>query len=134
MRDGRTRNLRESRGHVSFEQFKQEFSAELIVVEGEFAGAQMRVEHSPMVIGRAGDADFTVDHDSLSRQHAVVEYAGGGYRVRDLGSTNGVSVGGRRVDASDLEPGDRFCLGEVVFQVLVEIREPEPFTYELIVD
>ena len=134
MRDGRTRNLRESRGHVSFEQFKQEFGAELIIVEGDLAGTQVSIEHSPIVIGRAADADFTIDHDSLSRQHAVVEYAGGGYRVRDLGSTNGVSVGGRRVDASDLEPGDRFSLGEVVFQVLIEVREPEPFTYELIVD
>src|SRR5918992_1383263 len=66
------------------------------------------------VLGRSRDADIVVDDPNVSRKHAEVRPSGGSWIVRDLGSTNGVKVNGRRVDASrpqSLKPGDTIELG-----------------------
>lgn len=135
MRDGLTRNLRGSASGLSFSEHRQAFESLLVVLDGPEAGSRLVLRQPRTVIGRGSEADLRVADPSLSRQHAVVEYLStGGFRVRDLGSTNGVTVAGHRVDAADLEPGDRFSLGEVAFQLLVEEREDEPEVYELSID
>ena len=49
---------------------------------------------------------------NVSRRHAEVRPSGGSWTVRDLGSTNGVKVNGRRIDgAQSLRPGDRIDVG-----------------------
>jgi hypothetical protein len=64
------------------------------------------------VIGRSRDCDVTVDDPNISRHHAEVRPSGGSWIVRDLGSTNGVKVNGRRIQgAQSLKPGDTVELG-----------------------
>ena len=64
------------------------------------------------VIGRSRDCDITLDDANVSRHHAEVRPSGGSWIVRDLGSTNGVKVTGRRIDApQSLKPGDRIEVG-----------------------
>ncbi|HEX4691722.1 MAG TPA: DUF3662 and FHA domain-containing protein [Solirubrobacteraceae bacterium] len=66
------------------------------------------------VLGRSRDCDITLDDANVSRHHAEVRPSGGSWVVRDLGSTNGVKVNGRRIDASrpqSLKPGDVVELG-----------------------
>jgi hypothetical protein len=66
------------------------------------------------VIGRSRDADITLDDANVSRHHAEVRPSGGSWTVRDLGSTNGVKVNGRRLDPArpqSLKPGDVLELG-----------------------
>ncbi len=46
-----------------------------------------------MTIGRAPGNDLVLDHPSVSRQHARLEFDGTDYRVVDLGSTNGTLLG-----------------------------------------
>ncbi len=43
----------------------------------------------PLVIGRLGTCDITVDDRNVSREHAEVRAEGDSYVVVDLGSTNG---------------------------------------------
>jgi ABC transport system ATP-binding/permease protein len=57
-----------------------------------------------VVIGRAG-ADVELDNPAVSRRHAAVEREGKGHVVRDLGSTNGTYVDGRRVSRAALASG-----------------------------
>jgi predicted component of type VI protein secretion system len=64
-----------------------------------------------MVLGRSRDCDITVDDANVSREHAELRTAGGGWRIVDLGSTNGVKVNRRRVDQAELKHGDRITLG-----------------------
>ena len=48
----------------------------------------------------------------MSRKHAEVRPSGGSWIVRDLGSTNGVKVNGRRIQgAQSLKRGDVIELG-----------------------
>ena len=49
-------------------------------------------------LGRSREADIVLDDANVSRKHAEVRPSGGSWIVRDLGSTNGVKVNGRRVD------------------------------------
>jgi Protein of unknown function (DUF3662)/FHA domain len=64
------------------------------------------------VIGRSRDCDFTVEDPNVSRHHAEIRPSGGSWIVRDLGSTNGVKVNGRRIQGpQSLKPGDVIELG-----------------------
>jgi len=66
------------------------------------------------VLGRSREADIVVDDANVSRRHAEIRPSGGSWTVRDLGSTNGIKVNGRRVDparAQSLKPGDEIELG-----------------------
>ena len=64
------------------------------------------------VLGRSRDADVIVEDPNVSRRHAEVRPSGGSWIVRDLGSTNGVKVNGRRIQGpQSLKPGDVIELG-----------------------
>jgi Protein of unknown function (DUF3662)/FHA domain len=66
------------------------------------------------VLGRSRDCDIVLEDVNVSRRHAEVRPSGGSWTVRDLGSTNGVKVNGRRVEpagAQSLKPGDVVELG-----------------------
>jgi hypothetical protein len=65
-------------------------------------------------LGRSREADIVLDDANVSRKHAEVRPSGGSWIVRDLDSTNGVKVNGRRVDrarAQSIKPGDVIELG-----------------------
>jgi hypothetical protein len=67
---------------------------------------------SGAVLGRSREADIVLDDANVSRKHAEVRPSGGSWTVRDLGSTNGVKVNGRRIEgAQSLKPGDIIELG-----------------------
>ena len=62
-----------------------------------------------------------INDENVSRRHAEVRPSGGSWIVRDLGSTNGVKVNGRRITGpSPLEPGARIALGTADVRFVVE--------------
>jgi hypothetical protein len=64
------------------------------------------------VIGRSRDTDVVLSDENVSRRHAEVRPSGGSWIVKDLGSTNGVKVNGRRIRGpQSLKPGDTIELG-----------------------
>jgi hypothetical protein len=64
------------------------------------------------VIGRSRECDVVLSDQNVSRKHAEVRPSGGKWIVKDLGSTNGVKVNGRRITgAQSLKPGDTIELG-----------------------
>ena len=54
---------------------------------------------------------MVVGHLSVSRRHARLSFRDGRWVLRDLDSTNGTRVNGKRVVRCRLEPGDRLSLG-----------------------
>jgi hypothetical protein len=66
------------------------------------------------VLGRDPGCDVAVDDDRVSRRHArLAAGPGGGWRLRDLGSKNGVSVDGRRAAEHRWTGAAWIGLGEV---------------------
>ena len=71
-----------------------------------------------MTIGRSRECDVTIDHETLSRKHAVVHVRWDGADVEDLGSRNGTFVNGERIRGRvAIKEGDIVILGTVRFFV-----------------
>src|SRR5688500_8042589 len=66
-----------------------------------------------LTLGRDDSCDISLDHARISRRHAEIHIAQE-ISVLDLGSTNGVRVGGQRIPPDRphvLAPGDSFSVG-----------------------
>ncbi|HEX6200951.1 MAG TPA: SpoIIE family protein phosphatase, partial [Thermoanaerobaculia bacterium] len=76
------------------------------------------VEAASLTIGRARDADLTLDDRFLSRRHARLFRDGERLLIEDLGSQNGTFVNDERVEgAVELRPGDVVRLSASVLAV-----------------
>ena len=65
----------------------------LIVVGGNASKGELKLR-LPTIIGRSQEAQLTVAHPSISRQHCVLFEQDSLLWVRDLGSLNGTVVEG----------------------------------------
>lgn len=73
----------------------------------EYRGRAHAVEKERFLLGRSKtQADLRLDDPNVSRQHAVIERVGAAFYIVDLGSTNGVHIGGERVARRALSDGD----------------------------
>jgi FHA domain-containing protein len=83
-------------------------------------GAQrVVVDRDRFVLGRsARDAHFPLRDGGVSRQHAIVERAPGGWAIVDMASTNGIHVNGVRVTRAAIRAGDVVEIGP--FTIAVE--------------
>ena len=81
-------------------------------------GRRHELDDRVVVIGRSSGCDITVDDANVSRRHAEIRPEDGAYWIVDLGSTNGVTVNGERVERARLAPEDTVLLGttEVRFE------------------
>ncbi len=91
----------------------------LKILSGPQAGHVFIVGGKVTAIGRALDNDLILESSDVSRHHARIEQATGGFRLIDLGSTNGTFVNGQRLTESMLAAGDTVTLGstEIAFQM-----------------
>ena len=86
--------------------------ATLTVLSGINAGQVFALDGTDHVIGRGTEADLWVEDGGVSRRHARVTCAADGrFFLEDLGSTNGTFVGDRRIDKSEIKPGERIQMG-----------------------
>lgn len=77
-----------------------------------------------VLVGRSRENDLCIAHDTVSRQHCVVWHDDDGFRVRDLGSTNGTRVNDAIVQEAALDHGDRIVLGETVLRFDCAVEDP----------
>lgn len=68
-------------------------------------------------IGRSTGAEFMVDAPLVSRLHCQLQASDDSLRVKDLDSTNGTFVNGRRVKTAELKDGDTLGIGRVELTV-----------------
>lgn len=88
------------------------------VLAAFYAGQRYVVNKDRFIIGRGKQSsDLTIKDPNVSRQHAMIEFAGGQYFMVDMGSTNGVEFNGQRVTRKVIGEGDlfRICDHEVRF-------------------
>lgn len=92
--------------------------ARLVVIVGPKIGVQHALGEEGVDIGRDPSCGFPVDNDLVSRRHARIEWTGSGYRIADLGSTNGTFVNDQRITQRDLVDGDRISIGKAMLKFL----------------
>jgi pSer/pThr/pTyr-binding forkhead associated (FHA) protein len=82
----------------------------VVTVEDQLL-SEWPLDDQEVLIGRGPDCHVVVRDPLVSRHHAKIAKAYGGYFVEDLESTNGVTVNGRRVRKQMLKYGDRVQIG-----------------------
>lgn len=91
----------------------------ILVVDGR----EIELADGEVTLGRSRSSTIRVDHESVSRSHALLTFAKGTAVLKDLNSSNGTFVAGRRLlNETILRSGDRVQLGAAV----VEYRLAEP--------
>jgi len=86
---------------------------QLRIISGNQSGHTRRLADGTMSIGRSHDADMTLRDQAASRLHAEVALEDDRITIRDLGSSNGTKVNGKRiVQATELAAGDRITIAD----------------------
>ncbi|MDX6405462.1 MAG: eukaryotic-like serine/threonine-protein kinase [Blastocatellia bacterium] len=98
----------------------------LRVLAGPYTGREFTFDqHDTFLVGRADTAHLYLPEDRFfSRHHCLLEIAPPRCFLRDLGSTNGTFVNGRRVPEAFLVSGDRIQGGQTVLEVEVQSEQP----------
>ena len=92
----------------------------LIFTSAPSEGRVFDLTAARLTIGRIAGNDLQLEDQKVSRHHAVIEVHDGQTVLRDLGSTNGTEINGKRVNRHRLAPGDRLAVGETT----LEFRRP----------
>jgi hypothetical protein len=101
-------------------------SARLVVQQGPYPEQEYLLSKTSTSVGRSPDNDLVFPDPELSRQHAQIIMVGNTYTLKDLGSTNGSFVNGRRVTGStELKDGDIVGFGEAV-SLLFQLTASQP--------
>ena len=94
-----------------------------------------------LVVGRTADCDLVVHDSAASRRHVEITAHDDGFSWKDLGSTNGTRVNGRRMLEGELKPGDVIEVGNTSLRLEVKpapdtgpLGTPKPLFVETILD
>jgi len=90
----------------------------LQVVRGRSANTTLKLSDGVTSVGRHDDCWIRIKSSQVSRRHCEIFESGGKLTIRDLGSSNGTYVNGKRVLGQQaLTPGDELTLGAVTLRV-----------------
>jgi len=106
--------------------------AELHVLTGDGGEQTVPLGDAPVTFGRDHDCDVVMSEPQASRRHCTFyppaassgPGSSAGWRVVDLGSSNGTHLGGKPVRSARLQPGDELEIGQTVITYVAEAAEP----------
>ena len=92
----------------------------LVVASGVHEGKVIQLTSPQFLIGRDAQCHLRPASQAISKRHCGLFVRDGKVYVKDLGSTNGTTVNGNKVDSTFLNEGDRVQLGDAMlrFQML----------------
>jgi len=79
-----------------------------------------------VTIGSSIVNDIVLEAGTVSRRHALIEFLGSGWQIRDLDSTNGVYVNGAAVSMTELNFGDTLTIGDELLLFHERAEDPIP--------
>ena len=102
---------------------------QLVVMHGNPRGRTLTFTQGEYLFGRGPECHVRPDSEWISRQHCLLIVDEAEVRLRDLGSTNGTLINGRRLQGECvLHPQDTLQLGplELRLDVPVDLAETIP--------
>lgn len=106
------------KGHVAMSPVEKRTLSVVISTKGRQSRQTTWELGSSLIVGRASICDVSVEDLEMSRQHFCLEWENGSVYVTDLGSTNGTSVNGIRIQSKRrIEPGDHIEAGAMKFTI-----------------
>ena len=109
----------------SFEGLLNGPPARLVVVSAQLAGTEYTIDRSPCRLGRGAECEVRVEHRSISRHHATIEFQDNQFMIKDVGSANGIQVNGENYANTRLQPGDRIDMGHIQLRFFAPGQIPE---------
>jgi len=83
-----------------------------------------------MVVGREPTCEIHIDNLGISRQHCEFVPRGEAFVVRDLGSSNGTYVNGRKITEHFLNDADEIIIGKYTLKFKNEAQVQQPVAAE----
>ncbi len=84
-------------------------------------GPSILIDKPVLLFGRHQECDVQLNSRKVSRRHCCIAQVSDYLVVRDLGSTNGIRINGRKVTEGKLHPGDELTIGNFRYQVCGDV-------------
>jgi predicted component of type VI protein secretion system len=92
---------------------------QLLVVRGRAASTTISLADGVTTVGRHDECQLRVKSSQVSRKHCEIFEKKGLLLVKDLKSSNGTFVNGKKIDGQRvLEPGDELMIGQITLKVI----------------
>jgi len=88
-----------------------------------FMARTYKIDKFPCSIGRSPMNDITIDHDSVSSQHCLLEYQGDALIIKDCGSTNGILCQEEKITEKKIEGNIELVLGEITLKLILNFDQ-----------
>src|SRR3954452_12953990 len=99
---------------------------QLVVLRGRSATTALKLGDGVTTAGRHDDCQLRIKSSEVSRRHCQFFEKNGLLLVKDMGSSNGTFLNGKRIEGQRvLEPGDELTIGPVKLRV-EKIGQPAP--------
>ncbi len=99
---------------------------QLVVIKGRAATTALKLQDGVTTAGRQDDCHLRIRSSQVSRKHCELFEKHGLLLVKDLGSSNGTFVNGKKIDGQRvMEPGDELAIGPITFRI-EKIGQPAP--------
>lgn len=99
---------------------------QLVVIRGRSASNAVKLQDGVTLAGRQEDCHLRVRSSQVSRKHCELFEKHGLLLVKDLNSSNGTFVNGKKIEGQRvMEPGDELGIGPITFRV-EKIGQPAP--------
>ena len=99
---------------------------ELVIRTGADAGHRLELKPGKYRLGRSHQCEFPIDDSTVSGVHCEIVVAAEQVLVRDLGSTNGTFVEGKRIMESVIGLGQMLKIGDVEAMLEEPVRISVP--------
>ena len=91
---------------------------QLVVLRGRSATTALKLGDGVTTAGRHDDCQLRIKSSEVSRRHCQFFEKNGMLLVKDLGSSNGTMLNGKKIEGQRvLEPGDELTIGPVKLRV-----------------
>lgn len=86
-----------------------------------FLGKKYPISEGQTLVGRAQDVcKIFLDGTKVSKKHCSLVLKNNMLTVKDLNSSNGVYVNGKKIDEQNLKEKDRLVIGEFTLEITVK--------------
>lgn len=92
--------------------------ARVKIIQGPDVGALFVVLSERVTLGRGDGNDIVISDLKSSRMHAEFQISAGSWRVKDLGSANGIGLNGKMIREGAVRSGDVLTIGETTLEFL----------------
>lgn len=82
-------------------------------------GPDLCLDKPILLVGRHQECDVQISSRKISRKHCLIALVHDYLVVRDLFSTNGIRINGKRVLEGSLKTGDELTIGNYLYEVQI---------------